>query len=130
MRDTDPSIPEISTPPQLIFDLITNTDVLEHIPEKDLNDVISHIHSLCKNCYFNIHTGPAKLILPSGENAHCTIREPEWWLEKIQAFFPNARITKIEGKHCTIKTWPKSYKHLFKRFIYMWREKIAKKTLL
>lgn len=106
---------------------MVNTDVLEHIPREDLDDVISHIHSLGKHCYFNIHTGPAKVFLPSGENAHCTIEEPEWWLEKIQDFFPNARITEIEGKHCTIKTWPESYKHLIKRLIYRWREKIAKK---
>lgn len=125
----DPSIVEISTVPTRTFDLVINTDVLEHIPEKDITDVIGHIQSLGKHCYFNIHTGPAKVILPSGENAHCTIKEPDWWLEKIQEFFPDARITEVEGRHCTIKSWPDSKKHLIKRFFYKVREKLAKKKM-
>ena len=125
----DPSIPGIDQPPKTYFDLVVNTDVLEHIPEDDLNDVIGHIKSLAPNVYFNIHTGLAKVILPSGENAHCTVKEPEWWLKKISIFFPDSRISEIEGKHCTIKTWPKSNKHLLKRILYKWREKLEKKRL-
>jgi len=38
--------------------------------------------------YANIASYPAQKTLPNGENAHCTIRPAEWWLEKIRALAP------------------------------------------
>ena len=101
----DPSIPEINTLTTSHVDLVINTDVLEHIPEDDIDDVLKHIHELGTNCFFNIHTGLAKEILPSGENAHCTIHPPEWWKQRIQKFFPQAYVTHIYNEGCHIKTW-------------------------
>ena len=39
----DPAIPELSTIPIERADFIVNTDVLEHIPEQDIGDVLEHI---------------------------------------------------------------------------------------
>jgi hypothetical protein len=41
----------------------------------------------------------------------------------------DARISEVEGKRCTIKTWRKSNKHFLKRFFYKWRENLAKKKM-
>lgn len=111
----DPAILEISVIPVSHVDLIVNTDVLEHIPEEDLDEILAHMKSLGENCFFNIHTGLAKQILPSGENAHCTIHPPEWWKDKIALFFPEARIDYIHKRGCIIKTWPKTNEHFLKR---------------
>ena len=123
----DPSIPEINTVPTDHVDLVINTDVLEHIPEPDVDDVIAHIRKIGNNCFFNIHTGPAKEILPSGENAHCTIHTPEWWNNKIKKYYPDSRISLINDEGCIIKTWPKSNNHIIKRTLYKEREKWSKR---
>jgi len=62
------------------FDGVVCTDVLEHCPEEDLAWILEEIFSYA-TCfvYVNVACFPARKTLPSGENAHITIREPEWW---------------------------------------------------
>lgn len=103
----DPAIAEHSTLPTGPFDLVVNTDVLEHIDEQDLDDVLSEISSLSKNVYFNIATARAAAVLPSGENAHCTVRPDAWWHEKLVAHFPCLRPTEAwKPQRCSFVTWP------------------------
>ncbi len=110
----DPSIPEISTPPVKKVDLIINTDVLEHIPESDLDDVLTHMKSLSNHVFFNISTRLAGETLPSGENAHCTVYPAEWWQKKLSNHFPDSTIVRIdEGEDCTIVTWKPAYGELY-----------------
>ena len=60
------------------------TDVLEHIPEEDISWVIEELFKYANKFVFaNIACFPAKKHLPNGENAHCTIREPQWWKDRI-----------------------------------------------
>ena len=68
-------------------DVVINTDVMEHIPAEDINEVLGHIKSLSNNVFFNISTRPANQKLPNGENAHCTVWSDEKWLRK--KFFPD-----------------------------------------
>ncbi len=123
----DPSIPGIDHIPVKHVDLIINTDVLEHIPEHDIDDIIGHMKILGDNVFFNINTALAKEILPSGENAHCTVYPAKWWLNKIKPLFPDARIEKIYGNNCIIKTWKKNNKYLIKRFFAGEKEKWSKR---
>lgn len=110
----DPSIPEISTPPAERVDLIINTDVLEHIPEQDLDDVLTHMKSLSEHVFFNISTRLAGEILPSGENAHCTVYPATWWQEKLSKHFPDSTIVRVdEGEDCTIVTWKPEHGELY-----------------
>lgn len=102
----DPAIPELSGITTSQVDLIINTDVLEHIPEDNLDDVLRHMKSLSSNVFFNISTCLAKHILPNGENAHCTVWKAEKWLAKIQQFFPEAVLCFADNeKVCLIVTW-------------------------
>jgi len=62
------------------------TDVLEHCPEDDIPWIIDEIFSFAKLFVFaNIACYPAKKHLPSGENAHCTIRPLEWWHDILKS---------------------------------------------
>jgi len=93
----DPSIKEYDTIPVRHVDMIVNTDVFEHIPEKDLDDVLKHIASLCNYAYFNLHHATAAATLPCGENAHCTIKAQDWYCKKMVPIFKE--ITSLPGRH-------------------------------
>ena len=83
----DPAIKEFSVIPQNHYDMIINTDVLEHIPKSDIGDVVNHIKSLSNNVFFCLHHGKAWTILPNGENAHTTIEPKEWYHNLMKKYF-------------------------------------------
>lgn len=83
----DPAIDKLSVIMKSKYDFVINTDVLEHIPEDDIDDVLSHIQGLSSNVFFNISTRPAKKLLPNGQNAHCTVWESEKWFRMIRRHF-------------------------------------------
>jgi hypothetical protein len=85
----DPCIKEISKLIVKKVDLILNTDVLEHIPEDMIDNILKEMASLSNLVFFQLAHGPASAVLPNGENAHCTIKPPEWYHEKIKVHFPN-----------------------------------------
>lgn len=90
----DPAIPEFADMPIDKVDLVLCTDVMEHVPEEDVDDILATIRSLSKHAFFNISVREAKEILPNGENAHCTVRPPPWWRQKLLNHFRVARRTR------------------------------------
>ena len=83
----DPAIKEFSVISNNHYDMIINTDVLEHIPKNDICDVLNHIKSLSNNVFFCLHHGKAWTILPNGENAHITIEPKEWYHNLMRNYF-------------------------------------------
>ena len=83
----DPAIKEFSVIPKNHYDMIINTDVLEHIPKSDIGYVVNHIKSLSNNVFFCLHHGKAWTILPNGENAHITIEPKEWYHNLMRNYF-------------------------------------------
>jgi hypothetical protein len=76
----DPAIPGLSTVPNRRFDGVVSTDVLEHCPADDIPWIVREMFSLARNFIFaNIACYPARATLPTGENAHSTVRHPQWW---------------------------------------------------
>ena len=76
----DPAYPLYTRRPDMRFDGVICTDVLEHCPEEDLEWIIDDIFSFAERFVFASVAGhAAKKVLPNGENAHCTQRMPEWW---------------------------------------------------
>ena len=74
-------------------DSVVCFDVLEHVYLNDLNDVLTHIysHSL-KLVIIQVACYEAGALLPTGENAHITIRPPIWWkgfVDSISIKFPH-----------------------------------------
>ena len=61
------------------------TDVLEHCPEEDLGWILGEIFGFARRAvYLCIAAYPAKKHLPSGENAHITIKPLAWWAERLE----------------------------------------------
>lgn len=109
----DPGRPEFSKLPVEKADFLINTDVLEHIPEAQLDEAISKMASISQYALINIATRPAKEILPNGENAHCTIKTAEEWLPILQRHFPNVQIVHVKpGFSALFLTWDSPVKEV------------------
>jgi 2-polyprenyl-3-methyl-5-hydroxy-6-metoxy-1,4-benzoquinol methylase len=80
-----------------LYDLITCTDVLEHIEPEKIDNVLKHIFYLMgKGGYFIISLCETKVFLPDGRNAHILLKPVEWWLEKFMH-------QPCEINHCSIR---------------------------
>ncbi len=80
----DPGIVKFSKKPQVPADLVLCIDVLEHVPEECVDEVLEEISSLSKKViFFNISTRLSTKILTDGSNAHATVKPREWWQAKI-----------------------------------------------
>jgi hypothetical protein len=111
----DPAIPALAKLPVTRADLVINTDVMEHIPKADADDVLADIRRISARAVFVIATRPALTILPNGENAHCTIMPAKWWLRKIARRFDGANIVyESPGRICAIITWPSAAPDLYR----------------
>lgn len=91
----DPCVTEFTNLPRDQFDGVISTDVLEHCPEEDLPWIVDEIFSFATRFVFaNVACFPAKKRLPDGENAHCTIKDADWWIELVSgvaARYPHLR---------------------------------------
>lgn len=76
----DPGVPEFQKMPEGRFDAVVCTDVLEHCPEEDLPWILEEMAAkAAKFLFATVALYPAAKILPNGENAHCTLKSPDWW---------------------------------------------------
>lgn len=79
----DPCVDKYASPP-VPAELVCCIDVLEHIEEDSIDEVLDHLQSLTEAVgFFTFDTGPAKKFLPDGRNAHILQRPMEWWIAKI-----------------------------------------------
>ena len=78
----DPAVPEHENKPNGQFDGVISTDVMEHIPEEQIPQVFQEISQYATRfAFLAIATDPAIAVLPNGENAHCTLKPLEWWVD-------------------------------------------------
>lgn len=92
----DPGIPEFKNKPGVPADIVICIDVMEHIPENCVDEVLKDIDNLSKKAiFFAISTRTSSKTLPNGENAHVTVKPEEWWWEKLNKInkFVVARFT-------------------------------------
>jgi hypothetical protein len=83
----DPCVPEYAALP-VPAELVACIDVLEHIEEDSIDEVLDHLQSLTEAVgVFSIDTGPAVKVLSDGRNAHVLQRPPEWWLPRLMCRF-------------------------------------------
>lgn len=77
-------------------------DVLEHIFLPDIPTVVRELFSLCKKLLVvNVACYEAAALLPNGENAHVTVRDPGWWkgvFDIIALDFPLVEVMLICSK--------------------------------
>jgi hypothetical protein len=95
IRCYDPGYKPFSELPSGRFDGVIATDVLEHVPEDDMEWVVAELFQYANRFVFaNVACYPANRVLPSGANAHCTVRPMKWWrrlVEAIAARYANVR---------------------------------------
>ena len=82
-----------------LVDCVVCFDVLEHVYVSDvaavLRDILSHANKLV---ILNVACYEANALLPNGENAHITVRNPHWWkgvLDTISVEYPAVSIDLI-----------------------------------
>lgn len=103
----DPAIPDFDTLPAEPADLLINIDVLEHIPEDDIDTVLSEMKTACRDAILVIDTVPAKHTLPDGRNAHLTIRPADWWQKRIENIFGHADLIRTQRRsRAAFRTYP------------------------
>ena len=101
----DPVFPEYG-PPQPA-DLVCCIDVLEHIEQEFLGNVLEDLKKIIvKVGFFTIATGPAEKFLADGRNAHLIQESSNWWLIKLCQYFKVEYFQKYPGE-CLILVSPK-----------------------
>jgi 2-polyprenyl-3-methyl-5-hydroxy-6-metoxy-1,4-benzoquinol methylase len=79
VRSYDPAIEEFSSLPKPA-DLVACVDVLEHIEQECLDEVLDHMAAVTKKILFvAISTRLAKRWLTDGRNTHLIVQSAEWW---------------------------------------------------
>lgn len=124
----DPAIPEFEKKPEegSKFDLLINVDVLEHVPESQLDTVVGEMAGFCRNAIIVIDTRPAEAVLSNGENAHCTLKSHAWWQEYLSRFFPHVEPIRVTRKsRAAFRTWKLDSDQSSQLASMLMREKIA-----
>jgi hypothetical protein len=81
----DPAVPGKDRLPYPA-DLVTTTDVLEHVEPDRLDAVLAHIRLLSRYAtLFVVATGPANKVLADGRNAHLIQEPAAWWQARVEA---------------------------------------------
>ncbi len=84
----DPFVSEFSKEPEGNFDMVVCLDVMEHIEMQCIKNTLKYIQD--KATYmvvFVIALDEAKKELADGRNAHITLKNPYWWVGKLQERF-------------------------------------------
>ena len=67
------------------FDMVFCTDVLEHIPEKDVHQAISELIRVSKRYIFASISSQEAVCFPELK-LHATVRPREWWEQQFKQF--------------------------------------------
>ena len=80
------------------FDALYSLDVLEHIPEYELPIICEWFKIFSKRLVLGISTRKARQILANGENAHCTVQKPDWWMVLLTKYLPKYTINIVNTR--------------------------------
>jgi cyclopropane fatty-acyl-phospholipid synthase-like methyltransferase len=93
----DPGVPEYENFPTRTYECLVSNDVIEHIEPKYLDQTLRSMDQLfTKSAWLIVACYPAKKKLPDGRNAHLSVHEPHWWIEKIKETFTTSKIEVAE----------------------------------
>tara|TARA_B100000700_G_scaffold91328_1_gene102978 strand:+ start:3261 stop:3953 length:693 start_codon:yes stop_codon:yes gene_type:complete len=82
----DPCVEQFRSKPrqEQTYDIVVCTDVLEHIPEQDVDTVIEEmVYHANKLMVFKIAAHESFTKFKDGTNVHATVKPPSWWFDKI-----------------------------------------------
>ncbi len=82
----DPCYEKFNNFPNSLSDITVCTDVLEHIPEKDLGWVTEELFILSKKLVFiAVPTYLSSELLDGNINTHLIVKDGPWWRDKIES---------------------------------------------
>jgi len=82
----DPAVAQFSNKPTGQYDLVLCIDVMEHVQEDKVDEVLKDIFTYSNKVFLTITCYAAKQILTNGKNAHYTVKDPDWWKEKLKPY--------------------------------------------
>jgi ubiquinone/menaquinone biosynthesis C-methylase UbiE len=83
----DPCIPGKDTSPKPA-DLVTCTDMLEHVEPDRLMYVLGDLQRVTKAAgYFVVYTKKSTKTLADGRNAHLIVQPHQWWRDQLAMYF-------------------------------------------
>lgn len=86
----DPGVKQHESLPGGKFDGVISIDVLEHVPEEELEDMFTKIFARARKfVFFSFCNRPANKKFPDGTNVHVTLHNHDWWMRKIQQYNHN-----------------------------------------
>lgn len=94
----DPAVDALSTKPEGTFDGVICTDVMEHVPEEEVDAVVREIAAYAEDWAFvSVCCRPSKHIrFPDGTNVHVTVKPFQWWTRKLQPVFAGRKLVLVE----------------------------------
>lgn len=82
----DPAFMPTSALPKGQFDLVVCSDVLEHVPEHEVEEFVARLFGYAKKAVWaSACARPAKKFFPDGRNLHVTQQPILWWEAKFRA---------------------------------------------
>lgn len=82
VQDFDPAVDAFAAPPREA-DLVTCTDVLEHVEGRFVEAVLDELRDLGPLVFVVISLVPTAKTLSDGRQAHITLKPRQWWLDMI-----------------------------------------------
>jgi len=99
----DPAFPEHADKPFGLRDGVLCSDVLEHIPEADVDATIATLFKHAKHfVWASVCCREAKKCFPDGTNLHVTLQPLSWWSERFTA----AQLADGRNVHFTLVETP------------------------
>lgn len=81
----DPGMPDLQKIPEGQFDLITSSDVLEHLEPESVDETLAWMADHATRAqYHYISCSPSGRLLPDGRSVHLTVHPTDWWVEKFK----------------------------------------------
>ena len=90
----EPAIPKLEKKPDGKFDMVLCTDVLEHVEEIYIDNILKELQQYIKVMgFFTICLGHVKKhLLPDGSPVHILVKPKVWWREKLDKYFTYTEI--------------------------------------
>ena len=83
----DPGVVGLETKPAGSFHGVICSDVLEHVPEALLGNLLAEVFGYAERfVWMSVCCRPAKKSFPDGRNLHVTVRDPQWWTRLVRKF--------------------------------------------
>lgn len=123
----DPAVPSHDKIPNKKYDLLLNTDVLEHIPEDELDKFLKQIKAHSKIAILIPHLELSGDYLPDGTNVHCTIKTKSEWRSLLEGYWESVEEYQHHNKqHAIYVVGSEKMDNKNIRAMMLWLRKVEK----